>query len=335
MAALVLTFVGVTAGIGTVAASASTPRPAPLVLPSAGISSRPAAVAPGKLPVRTGVRSPGTKPRPGTAPHVFPPPPLAFDLDLGSSPHMPLHLTGTIGSALVVDLDTHAVLWQFWPTSVRPTASLAKVFTVMVAMDHAQSLDQQVTVPPGGEDDNPEDSVMGLQVGDTVTIRDLVDGVWLASGDDAAETLARTLVPRDQFIAEMNAKAAALGLTGTHFVNPTGVDASGHYSTAADLARLTRAFAAQHGDLLAIAEQPSVVLYATDGHPEYDLVNLNKLITWPYDGATGLKTGYTARAGGCVAATASRGGRDLVAVVLGDDVMFTDAAKLFDYGWSR
>ena len=338
MAALVLTFVGVTAGIGTVAASASTPRPAPLVLPSAGISSRPAAVAPGKLPVRTGVRSPGTKPRPGTAPHVFPPPPLAFDLDLGSSPHMPLHLTGTIGSALVVDLDTHAVLWQFWPTSVRPTASLAKVFTVMVAMDHAQSLDQRVTVPPGGEDDKPEDSVMGLQVGDTVTIRDLVDGVWLASGDDAAETLARTLVPRDQFIAEMNAKAAWLGLKSTHFTNPSGLDDPGEYSSAYDLAVASGWLWLHYPQAFALASQSTVPL-SVRGR-DLTLKTLNKMVQGfpgsnaPYPGANGLKTGDTPGAGGCVIATAQRGSHRLIAVVMGSDWFFTNAGVLLDHGFA-
>ena len=237
-------------------------------------------------------------------------------------------------ASILEDAHTGAIVYQHNAAVRRAPASLTKIMTVLVALDHAP-LTQLVTVPAGATTFGPDYSTMGLSAGDQVTVRELLYGVFLASANDAAETLAQTLVPRDQFIAEMNAKAAALGLGGTHFVNPTGVDAAGHYSTAADLARLTRAFEAAHGDLLAIAEQPSVVLYATDGHPEYDLVNLNKLITWPYDGATGLKTGYTERAGGCVAATASRGGRDLVAVVLGDDVMFTDAAKLFDYGWSR
>lgn len=259
---------------------------------------------------------------PASARPSSPAPPLQPDLGLQD------------GASILVDAHSGAVLYQHNAGTRRAPASLTKIMTVMVALDHAP-LTRAVTVPPGAVTWGPDYSTMGLRAGDRVTVRELLYGIFLASANDAAETLAQTLVPRDQFVAEMNTEAAVLGMSTTHFVNPSGVDASGHYSTAADLALLTRAFEGRHGDLLAIAEQPSVVLYSTDDHPEYDLVNLNKLITWPYGGATGLKTGYTARAGGCVAATASRGGRDLVSVVLGDDVMFTDAAKLFDYGWSR
>lgn len=260
---------------------------------------------------------------PAAASHVRPAPtPSPLDLGLADS------------ASVLMDADTGAVLYSHNPAARRAPASLTKVMTVMVALDHAP-LAQVVTVPEPAVEWGSDYTTMGLGAGDQVTVRELLYGIFLESGNDAAETLAQTLIPRARFIAEMNAKAQALGMTGTHFANPTGIDAPDHYSTARDLAVLTRAFEQQHGDLLAIAQQPSVALYATDGHPEYDLVNLNKLITWPYDGATGLKTGYTARAGGCVIGTASRGGRDLIAVVLGDDVMFTDAGKLFDYGWTH
>lgn len=237
-------------------------------------------------------------------------------------------------ASILVDTRSGAVLYQHNAGQRRAPASLTKIVTVMVALDHAP-LTRTVTVPATATGWGAEDAVMGLHTGETVTVRELLYGIFLASGNDAAETLAQTLMPRGQFIAAMNARAAQLGLGGTHFANPTGMDAPDHYSTAADLAAVTRAFQAQHPDLLAIAGLPSVVLYATAGHPEYDLVNLNKLVLWPYAGATGLKTGYTPDAGGCVAATAERGGRQLSAVVLGDDVMFSDAARLFDYGWAR
>lgn len=236
-------------------------------------------------------------------------------------------------SAILVDLDRHQVLWARSADQARATASLAKIVTVLVALDHAP-LERVVTVPASAVDNDPQHTTMGLNAGDQVTVRELLYGIFLVSGNDAAETLAQTLEPRDRFIADMNAKAAALGMRSSHFANPTGLDDPGETSTAYDLALATGYFAEHHYDLLALAQQPQVWLYANPGHPEYDLVNLNKLILWPYPGATGLKTGYTWAAGGCVAATAERYGRHLVAVVLGSDVMFSDAAALFDYGWS-
>lgn len=237
-------------------------------------------------------------------------------------------------ASILLDAGTGHVLYEHNSGERRAPASLTKIVTVMVALD-AAPLTREVTVPASATRWGPLDAVMGLQPGERLTVRELMYGIFLASGNDAAETLAQTLMPRNQFIEAMNARASGLGLSATRFVNPTGMDAAGHYSTAADLAVITRAFVALHGDLLAIASLPSVALYATAGHPEYDLVNLNKLVLWPYMGATGLKTGYTPEAGGCVAATATRGARTLVSVVLGDDVMFTDAGRLFDYGWRR
>ncbi|HLJ99425.1 MAG TPA: serine hydrolase, partial [Streptosporangiaceae bacterium] len=234
MAALLLTFVAVTAGIGTVAATAAAlPRPLARVLPSAGgLQAKDAASAHAAARAAR-LAAPPTGLRPGRPAHVSPGPPVTFAFAPGGEPVLPLH---GLAAGIVVDLDSRRVLWYENPFQHRPTASLAKVFTVMVALDHATSLDEQVTVPPGGQDDNVSDSVMGLQAGDTVSVRDLVNGIWLASGDDAAETLAQTLVPRDQFIAEMNEKAAWLGLRDSHFTNPSGLDDPGEYSTPYDLA---------------------------------------------------------------------------------------------------
>lgn len=262
-----------------------------------------------------------------------PPPPLVYSRSwIGDRPSPDLGLQAA--SAVLVDLDRNQVLWQNWPDSLRAPASLTKVMTIMVALDNA-GLERIVIVPAGATGFGSEASTMGLQAGNGMTVRELVYGILLASANDAAETLAQTLVPRAQFIAEMNVKAHRLGLLHTHFANPTGLDQPDHYSSAMDLATMTGFFAENYTSLLAISSLDSVALYQTVGHAELDLVNLNKLITWPYPGATGLKTGYTYAAGGCVAATAQRYGRHLVAVVLGSDVEFSDAAALFDYGWAH
>lgn len=295
------------------------PRAAKLQ-PEAGLVKPAEAATPGPLPSRT----------PAEAPQ--PPPPLVYSYRwLGTRPSPDLGLDAA--SAVLVDLDTKQVLWQNWPDSLRAPASLTKLMTIMVALDHA-GLDRLVMVPPAATRFGADSTAMGLEAGNVLNVRELVYGILLVSANDAAETLAEGIIPRDQFIREMNLKAQRLGLGHTHFSNPTGLDSPANYSSAMDLAVVTGFFAENYTSLLAISRLDQVALYQTVGHPEYDLVNLNKLITWPYPGATGLKTGYTGAAGGCVAATAERGGRHLAAVVLGSDVEFTDAAKLFDYGWT-
>jgi len=263
-----------------------------------------------------------------------PPPPAIAYSESWAGQHGSPPLDGLQAQAAVlVDLDHHQVLWAQGAHDVRAPASLAKIMTVLVALDK-EPLDQNLTVPDGAVDNDPTHTTMGLGAGQQVTVRELLYGIFLVSGNDAAETLAQTAEPRDAFIADMNAKASALGMKDTHFRNPTGLDQAGERSSAYDLALATGYLEERYPDLLAIAQQPEVWLYATAGHPEFNLVNLNKLILWPYPGATGLKTGYTYAAGGCVAATAERDGRHLVAVVLGSDVMFSDGQRLFDYGFS-
>jgi D-alanyl-D-alanine carboxypeptidase (penicillin-binding protein 5/6) len=265
---------------------------------------------------------------------VYPPPPQIAYSEAWLALHGSPPLDGLQAQAAVlVDLDHHQVLWAQDAHDVRAPASLAKVMTVLVALDK-EPLEQTVTVPDSAVDNDPDHTTMGLAAGEQVTVRELLYGVFLVSGNDAAETLAQTAEPRAEFIADMNAKAAALGMRDSHFSNPTGLDQAGESSSAYDLALATGYLEEQHPDLLAIAQQPEVWLYANAGHPEFDLVNLNKLILWPYPGATGLKTGYTDAAGGCVAATAERDGRHLVAVVLGSEVMFSDTQRLFDFGFS-
>src|SRR5207302_6288172 len=180
IAGLLATFAAVTLGIGTVAATALAPRSTPRANPS----ERAARLSASKRAVfRAAPRSVTQGPRPGVPAHAYPPPPLAFDVTgPAAAPRLKLR---SPGSVMLVDLDTHAVLWHKNEGDLRATASLAKVFTVMVAMDHA-TLDTWVRVPRGGEDDDPYDSVVGLKVGDVISVRQLIEGVWLASGDDAA-----------------------------------------------------------------------------------------------------------------------------------------------------
>jgi D-alanyl-D-alanine carboxypeptidase (penicillin-binding protein 5/6) len=236
-------------------------------------------------------------------------------------------------SAIVLDLDTHNTLFQLDPHGRRAPASLTKVVTALVALDDLR-LDQVVTVP-ASINQLPWDSTrMGLRVGERLTLRELLYGVFLNSGNDAAITLAEAATPRAVFVARMNAKAAALGMVDTHFVNPIGLDDPGHYSSAADLAKASIQLLTHFPEVAAMAGTARLPLPATATHHAYALYNLNDLIR-TYPGATGLKTGWTGRAGGCLVATATRDGRHLLVVVMASPRIFDEAAALLDYGFAR
>ena len=264
------------------------------------------------------------------------PAPADFDhfdfsnLWLATNPQPNLAIHGQ--AAYLVDLDSRLVLWARDTETTRAPASLTKLITAMVAVDDAGSLDRTVKVAQAATQITP--SVMGLSSGERLTVRQLLDGLFLDSGNDAAEALARGIVPRERFIRQMNQKAASIGLTASHFVNPSGLDAPGHGMSAHDLAHVAAYLDKYYPDLAAIAATKDVAITATSSHKAFYPHNLNRLL-WTYPGATGLKTGLTDNAGGCMLATATRNGRHLVVVVLNATGHSTDdAAMLLDYGFS-
>jgi serine-type D-Ala-D-Ala carboxypeptidase (penicillin-binding protein 5/6) len=235
-------------------------------------------------------------------------------------------------SAIVLDLDTGSTLFQLDAHGRHAPASLTKVVTALVALD-SLPLDQVIAVP-ASINQLPWDSTrMGLRVGDQLTVRELLDGLFLNSGNDAAITLSEAAMPPAVFVAQMNAKAAALGMTDTHFVNPIGLDDPAHYTSAADLAIAAMELTKRFPEVAAMAATPSLTLPATATHHAYRLYNLNQLLR-TYPGATGLKTGWTGRAGGCLIATATRDGRHLMVVVMGSPRVFEEAAALLDFGFA-
>jgi D-alanyl-D-alanine carboxypeptidase (penicillin-binding protein 5/6) len=232
----------------------------------------------------------------------------------------------------LVDVDARQVLWQRDPETARAPASLTKLITAMVAVDDAGSLDRVVTVTAEATHVIP--SLMGLTEGEQLKLSDLLYGLFLDSGNDAAEALATGIVPRDRFIRQMNQKARSIGLTASHFVTPSGLDAAGHGMSAHDLAHTAAYLDAYYPELAAIAATRDIAIPATATHKAFYPHNLNRLL-WTYPGATGLKTGLTDDAGGCMLATATRDGRHLIAVVMNDTGRSTaDASTLLDYGFS-
>ena len=233
----------------------------------------------------------------------------------------------------LVNLDTGRFLWQSNARGARAPASLTKIFTAMVAVDLI-GMNTTVTVPASISQLPADSTFMGLTAGERLTVRELLDGVFLNSGNDAAETLASAVTSRSSFIAAMNTKAARLGLRGTHFENPSGLDAAGHYSSAYDLALAAVYLESHYPALVAIAAAPALTIPATSTHKAFALVNINKLLR-SYPGAYGLKTGWTEAALGCLITTSSRGGHRLLAVMLGapNGTAYAEMPKVLDYGF--
>src|SRR5712692_3520770 len=173
-------------------------------------------------------------------------------------------------------------MWARDPETSRAPASLTKLITAMVAIDDAGSLDRPVVVAKEAVQVIP--SVMGLTPGESLTVRELVDGLFLDSGNDAAEALARGIVPRDRFIRQMNQKASSIGLTASHFVNPSGLDAAGHGMSAHDLAHVAAYIDKYYPELAGIAATKDVAIVASATHKAFYPHNLNPML-WSYAGA--------------------------------------------------
>jgi D-alanyl-D-alanine carboxypeptidase (penicillin-binding protein 5/6) len=233
-------------------------------------------------------------------------------------------------AGILLDLDTGAILWERSPHARRPEASLTKVMTALVALQHL-GLDDTVTVPASITALPWDSTLMGLRPGERVTVRELLYGLFLNSGNDAAVTLAQASGSQTAFVSELNAMAASLGMLDSHFVNPVGLDSPNHYTSAADLALAAQALLSRHPQAAAIASTRDVILPATAGHPAFALHNLNVLLRRDPD-VTGLKTGWTGQAGGCLIVTAQRDGHHLLAVLLGSPDAFADGQALVAYG---
>ncbi len=227
-------------------------------------------------------------------------------------------------SAILMDAESGRVLYELDADTRSRIASTTKIMTGLLACE-TLALDAEYAVP--AEAVGIEGSSMYLRAGERVTGRELLYGLMLRSGNDAAVALAILCDGSvERFAARMNARAAKLGMENTHFQNPNGLDEEGHFSTARDLARLARA-AMKNPDFREAAGTKN----ASFG--QRALTNHNKLL-WSYPGANGVKTGYTRAAGRILVSSAERGGRLLIAVTICDPDDWNDHAKLLDYGFS-
>ncbi len=237
-------------------------------------------------------------------------------------------------SVLLMERETGSVLYEDNAHQPLPPASVTKVMTMLLvteAVDSGRlSLDDMVTTSAyaasmGG-------SQVYLEEGETMSVGDMLKAVAVASGNDAAVALAEHLKGSESaFVDAMNQRAQELGMEDTHFVNCTGLPAEGHLTTAYDIALMSRQLL-DHETI-----RPFVGTWMdTLRGGAFQLANTNKLIHG-FDGATGLKTGFTQDAGFCISASAQREGMELIAVVLGSETSkdrFNSAKALLNYGFA-
>lgn len=241
----------------------------------------------------------------------------------------------TSRAALLMEKTTGRILFAQNEHEKLEPASVTKIMTLLLTMDAIDSgalaYDDVVTVSANAA--GMGGSQVFLAEGEQITVEELLKCVCVSSGNDAAVALAEKVAGvTELFVEQMNNRARGLGMDDTHFVNPTGLTAEGHVTSAHDIALMSRELLTKHPDIR------SFTTIWTDSirNGTFDLANTNKLIR-RYDGATGLKTGYTASAGYCISATAEREGMELIAVVMkGEtaDKRNADAKALLNYGFS-
>ena len=241
----------------------------------------------------------------------------------------------TSRAALLMEKTTGQVLFAQNEHEALEPASVTKIMTLLLTMDAidsgALSYDDVVTVSANAA--GMGGSQVFLAEGEKITVEELLKSVCVSSGNDAAVALAEKVSGvTELFVEQMNNRAKGLGMDDTHFVNCTGLTAKGHVTSAYDIALMSRELLTRHPDI----RRFTTIWTDTIRDGAFGLANTNKLIRF-YDGATGLKTGYTASAGYCISATAEREGMELIAVIMkGEtaDKRNTDAKALLNYGFS-
>ena len=232
--------------------------------------------------------------------------------------------------AVLIEASSGAVVYQKNQDLRLPMASTTKIMTALVAIE-SLPLDTLVTVTE--ESVGVEGSSIYLTAGEVLTLEDLLYALLLESANDAAETIAIAVAGSVAAFADlMNQKATFLGLSSTHFVNPHGLDAEDHYTTAAELATLTVA-ALENPDFRRICATKRHVIPLQGENGARVLINHNRLLS-SYEGCIGVKTGYTKKTGRCLVSAAERDGVRLVAVTLGAPDDWRDHTAMLDYGFS-
>jgi D-alanyl-D-alanine carboxypeptidase (penicillin-binding protein 5/6) len=238
----------------------------------------------------------------------------------------------TLGkAALLMDASSGRVLYEVNAHQHLSPASVTKIMTALLVAEKG-NLNKTITISQNAAD-TPESSVW-LEAGEKLTREQLLYACMLNSANDAAVALAESAAGSEkQFVNLMNQKARQLGMKDSHFCNPHGLETKGHYTSAYDLALLSRE--ALHHDVFrkVVSTQTKNIPWAGN---DYDrlLINQNRLL-YRYDGAIGVKTGYTKQAGNCVVGAARKGSLVLIAVALNSPSVYQDLEQMLDYGFAH
>lgn len=248
----------------------------------------------------------------------------ANDIDLGLSAK----------SAILMDYETGEILYSHNPHEKLPPASVTKIMSMLLIMEEiAQNRLSYDDIVTGSERaKSMGGSTIFLDAGESLSVRDMLKGIAVASGNDATVAMAEHISGTvEAFVDKMNSRAKELGMNDTHFVTCNGLDEDGHYSSSYDIALMSRELM-KYEDIFKF----TTIWMDSLRNGEFTLSNTNKLIRF-YEGATGLKTGSTSIAKNCISATAKRDGMHLIAVVMAAPTSkerFSDASKLLNFGFN-
>lgn len=238
-------------------------------------------------------------------------------------------------SMILMEAGSGTVLVENNADEKLPIASVTKIMTLLLIMEAIEdgkiTYEDMVTVSENAM--SMGGSTMFLEAGEELSVHEMIKGIAVASANDGCVAMAEKLSGSEEaFVAEMNKRAKELGMENTQFVNTNGLDAEGHYSSARDVAKMSKELM-RHEKIF----EYTTIWTGMMHNDEFELANTNKLIRF-YQGATGLKTGSTDEAGCCLSATAERNGMKLIAVILGSPSSkdrFDGARALLDYGFAN
>lgn len=248
----------------------------------------------------------------------------------------------TAPSAILLEASTGQVIYEKNAEERRSPASITKIMTLLLTFEALAegkvSLQDEVVTSAHAK--SMGGSQVFLEEGETQTLETMIKCIVVASGNDASVAVAEHIAGSEaDFVEKMNAKAAELGMTDTHFEDCCGLtDSDGHYTTAKDVAIMSRELTVKYPEIFTYTQvwMEDITHVTRQGSSTFTLSSTNKLLKW-YQWTTGLKTGSTAKARFCVSATASKDGVDLIAVVMGAEdpkERFHDAERLLNYGFS-
>ena len=239
------------------------------------------------------------------------------------------------GQAILIDGNSGKVIYEKCADERAYPASTTKIMTALITLEvlkeNDSPLDQMIKVPASAE--GTEGSSIYLKAGEKISIEDLLYGLMLVSGNDAAVTLAEIIGgSTENFVDMMNNKAEELGCSGTHFENPSGLFDENHYTTARGMAVISRE--AMSDPTFRKIVSTKKWLAEREESDYVTFYNKNKTIG-EYEGGHGIKIGYTLDSGRTLSASSKRDGRELICVVMSAPDWFNDAYRLMDYGYDR